>query len=117
MLDKKTKNRIIGALRTEFKYSPVHKAALALAKIKVKVGEFKNGRDKMGTFFICAICKQHHKEVQVDHIKPIGKFNGSLDDWVFSAWCLGYDNEGQDNLQVLCKACHLKKTAQDKLNI
>lgn len=116
MLDKKTKNRIIGALRTEFKYSPVHKKSLDLAKVRVKTGVFKNGKDRLEVFFVCKLCKGHFKasQVQVDHKVPIGKFNGSIDDWLFKAWCLGYGNEGQDNLQVLCKECHAAKTKEDR---
>lgn len=118
-LDNKTKNRIIGALRSEFKYSPLHKAAMSSARIEVPMGKYKNGNEKYGVFYECARCKGQYKPelVQVDHINCIGPFSGSFDEWIRLAWCMGYDRGGLDNLQVLCSPCHRTKTSQDRTNM
>lgn len=115
-LDKKTKNRLVGALRTEFKYSPLHKLALQQARIEVPLGLYKNGNEKFGVFYVCARCAGQYKPdcVDVDHIQPIGPIEGSLDDWVYRAWCMDYGRGGLDNLQVLCKSCHKIKSSQDR---
>lgn len=115
-LDNKTKYRIKGALRTEFKYSSLHKAALAKARVEVNLGKFKNGKDKIGVFYLCARCNGQYKpdNVDVDHINPIGDLGDSLDDWIFRTWCMGYEDGGLDNLQVLCKPCHKIKSSQDR---
>jgi 5-methylcytosine-specific restriction endonuclease McrA len=60
----------------------------------------------------CAKCKEWFKgkEVQVDHIKPAGslKCYDDLPSFVSNLFCEA------DNLQVLCKACHKTKTAEER---
>lgn len=63
----------------------------------------------------CSECKKwfKQKEVQVDHINPAGTFT-ELDDlpqFCANLFC------GLDNLQVLCKDCHLKKTALERKDL
>jgi 5-methylcytosine-specific restriction endonuclease McrA len=52
------------------------------------------------------------KEVSVDHIVPVGGLNKpeDLPKFVENLFC------HEDNLQVLCKVCHDKKTQEDKEN-
>jgi len=117
-LDNKTKNRIIGALRQEFKYSPLYQEAKRRYRVEKHEGKFKNGRDKYGVYYRCAMCKElfKDKQIQIDHKIPIGPQGYSLDGWLRRAWCI--DTGGADNLQALCKEkCHKAKTIQDKKNI
>ena len=71
----------------------------------------KVGRHKYE--YKCNKCKRFYqgKEVSVDHIVPVGGLN-KLEDipqFVENLFC------HEDNLQVLCKTCHDKKTQEDKL--
>lgn len=69
----------------------------------------KSGRD--AKHYKCAMCEESFPstQVQVDHIKPIG----SWDDWNYVVEALFCE---ADNLQVLCKPCHKKKTNKEKKN-
>ena len=113
-LDAKTKNRLIGALRQEFKYSALFKEAKQRARAEKTEGLYLNGRQKVRVYYVCAHCKGYEKDknIHVDHKVPIGPQGYSLDDWIRRAWCL--DSGGVDNLQVLCKSCHIKKTAKER---
>lgn len=56
----------------------------------------------------CAHCTDHfgRKEIHKDHIKPVVPLTG-WDDWngfINRLFCTA------DDLQILCKACHKKKT-------
>lgn len=64
--------------------------------------------------YLCNGCKtvvpltvDKKKNVFVDHIEPIGKFE-SWDKVVEKMFC------EQDNLQVLCKDCHDRKTKEER---
>lgn len=67
----------------------------------------KSGR--LAQHFLCAKCLQEFvaKDVQVDHIKPIG-FDKTWDQFIDGLFC------EKENLQVLCTACHKIKTAGEK---
>ena len=60
----------------------------------------------------CKKCKAWHpeKNINVDHIIPAGSLNTAQDlpQFVERLFC------EQDNLQVLCEACHDKKTLKEK---
>lgn len=62
--------------------------------------------------YTCAICKKWYKQkdVEVDHIIPIGGLNGpsKLATWVERAFV------EIDGYQVLCKPCHLQKSKKEK---
>lgn len=74
-------------------------------------------------FYRCAACGELFKDrdIQVDHITPIGYFPLWADSlpeflvrllvWVLRLFC------DIDNLQVLCKPCHKKKTKKDLENV
>lgn len=99
-------------------YAIERKEVLELAKLKTYL-TLKNGETskKYEVSYMCKSCKSqnHIKEVQVDHIKPIGPMPDFLSNdfgqWINSLFC------PIDNLQVLCKRCHQKKTKKDKVNM
>lgn len=106
----KDKNNIIGALRQAFKYSEIHKNAKRRARVEKHEGKFKNGRDKVRVYYQCAKCNGLFKSnyVDIDHIDPIGPFNGSFDSWIKRCFT------AVESLQVLCKDCHKGKTNAEK---
>lgn len=67
----------------------------------------KSGR--IAQHFRCASCLSEFpaKQVQVDHIKPIG-FDKTWDEFIDGLFCEA------DNLQVLCVDCHKVKTQKEK---
>ena len=67
----------------------------------------KTGR--LAQHYLCAKCNNEFtaKEVEVDHVEPIGR-EKSWDEFINGLFC------EQDNLQVLCKPCHKKKTKEEK---
>lgn len=60
--------------------------------------------------YLCAQCKEENssKDVQVDHVEPIGPTK-TWDEFIERLFC------EKDNLQVLCKPCHKKKTKEEKI--
>jgi hypothetical protein len=58
----------------------------------------------------CAACKKWHKrkDCQVDHIEPAGSTLESFDAFIEKLLV------GEAKLQVLCKACHKKKTDEER---
>ena len=66
---------------------------------------------RIAQHFRCAACKKEYvaTEIQVDHIKPVVLTNFiSWDDFITNLFC------DSDNLQVLCKPCHKKKTKKER---
>lgn len=78
------------------------------------VGQLVNVKSgRLAKHYTCAVCKVPHpaKDVQVDHISAI------IDPEVgFVNWDTVIDNLfcEADNLQVLCKPCHLIKSSAEK---
>jgi len=83
------KARIKGALRKLWLWSPKRTQTLRAARISRGL-------------YQCFACKQLYgpKAVQVDHIVPIGAFDG---------WDGFIERLFEGELQVLCKPCHLSK--------
>jgi 5-methylcytosine-specific restriction endonuclease McrA len=90
-----------GSRRWEPKY-----ACLADSRTVKKINS-KTGR--LAQHFQCAACLDDFpaKEVQVDHIKEIGR-EKSWDEFIDGLYC------ESDNLQVLCIPCHKIKTLSEK---
>jgi 5-methylcytosine-specific restriction endonuclease McrA len=92
-------------LRKGFMTYPVKHHVLGQAKYAVE-GE----RHRFE--YTCASCNGGFtaKEVQVDHIKPCGSLTKStdLEGFVSRLFC------ESDDLQVLCKTCHQKKTNDER---
>ena len=94
-------------LRAKWQRFPARYAALAQAK-RAYVGHNKNQKWE----YQCACCKCWflQKDVAVDHIEPAGtlKTYSDLPTFVQKLFV------GLDKLQVLCKACHGIKTAEER---
>lgn len=86
--------------RWQPKYETLKAACVGIRK------NASSGRD--AKHYHCSSCKRAYpqKQVQVDHIVPIGK---GLDwnTFIEKLFC------ERDNLQVLCKTCHKRKTKNE----
>ena len=101
---------IKSALRSASQRWPPRYSSLNDACIGQKVNP-KSGR--LAKHYKCGDCKEFFpaKDVQVDHIKPI------IDPVIgFQTWDILIENLfcEKENLQVLCKKCHLIKTNAEK---
>jgi 5-methylcytosine-specific restriction endonuclease McrA len=65
--------------------------------------------NRLAQHYLCASCGEEFtaKDVEVDHITPIG-VDKSWDEFIHGLYC------EEENLQVLCKPCHKKKTKEEK---
>lgn len=93
-------NLMVTALRQAFRYSNFYKSALDSAKVETEAG----------TKYRCNICKELYilSKVQVDHIEPIVPIEGpplAKQNMLSRVWT--------DNIQVLDKSCHAKKSAEE----
>ena len=105
-LDTKTRQRIRSALRKIWQWSEPRK--LAKARARVKRGVYQC--EECGGFF-------GQKDVEVNHIHPVGAFPGSRNDDGSATWdqCLARLFCPADDLEVLCKkGCHAKKTRENR---
>lgn len=98
------------ALRAAFRKWPPKFAVLKNAQTERRINP-KSG--KLAMHYKCAACTSDFpaKDVQVDHIKPIvsvSKGFVSWDDFINKLFCEA------KNLQVLCRACHAKKTKKER---
>lgn len=106
-LDKRTLAIVISAVRKSFcRHSPEYAKALS------KVVDYSGPRG--GRRWYCEKCglKLAHTETFVDHIEPIIPLNQSVINLTFKelyerCWTTS------DNLQVLCKPCHMIKSKQE----
>ncbi len=92
------------ALRSAWRFDPERQMAMDAAKVPY------TGTDKRYKWmYICAMCGLLWKktEVERDHIEPCGKFTKfeHRKHFLLTLFC-----RAKDNLQILCKGCHKKKT-------
>lgn len=78
------------------------------AKTQKKINP-KTGREAQ--FYKCACCTEEFtlKEIEVDHIEPVIPETGfnTWDEFIERLFCPA------ENLQVLCKTCHKKKSKEE----
>lgn len=103
------KTIVKGALRRAFVRSP----QCIECRNNAKHPTIKGPRG--GAQYVCAICDETFgaSNVQVDHIKPAIPVNSSLeemswDEIIYNIFC------NIKNLQLVCKECHLMKTAEER---
>jgi 5-methylcytosine-specific restriction endonuclease McrA len=104
--DGRVKAFITSALRGAFRRYPNKYECLNNAFVGKKINKKTNRESK---HYLCAKCKGEFptSEVQVDHIEPIVNPDIgfiSWDEFIKNLFC------SIENLQVLCKNCHTKKT-------
>ena len=97
---------VTSTLRAGSRKYPPKFETLNEAKTEKRINP-KSGR--LAQHYLCASCGDEYvaKEVQVDHIVPIGT-EKTWDEFVEGLFC------EKDNLQVLCLVCHKKKTLAEK---
>lgn len=113
------RNYVIAGIKKVWSaYATERKAALNAVRsesLYIKVDGSQG--NKVLVHYECAHCKENHpsKNVQVDHVTPIGKQppwppngDGSWDRYISRVFCT------QENLQVLCKPCHKTKSKQER---
>lgn len=92
------------ALRRAWVFDPEREVAMEAAKVPY-VGEDKRCK----WLYVCAMCKKLWKkrEVERDHIHPCGSFTKfeHRAHFLLTLFC-----RAKENLQILCKGCHKKKT-------
>lgn len=102
-----------GAIRRVFSRSDLRKLALD----RTIINHVDNTRPRVKKWSGCALCKNPTPtyQIDIDHIMPLIPLHLTLDDlsWdnvVDNVWC------ELDNLQGVCKECHITKTkAENKL--
>lgn len=104
------KSFIISVLRTGARRWPPRYEALADACVGQKIN-IKSGR--LAKHYICNECKEEFtsKDVEIDHIQPAVSIQEGFIDWnefIKRLYC------EKENLQCLCKDCHLKKTLKER---
>lgn len=108
-MDRKTEKYILNILREGTIRWHVRNQALKNASKKFKDGKFKNGKIKWKTYWRCKQCREWFRDqelMEVDHIKEIGSYEGfhQIKNYIRRMYCK------LENLQVLCKPCHKKKS-------
>ncbi len=104
------KTFITSVLRKGYTRYPPKYETLKEASVGKKTNK-STGR--LAEHYKCAKCKKAYpnKEVAVDHIEPVVCSEQGFIDWdvfIKRLYC------NKDNLQVLCKTCHDKKTQKER---
>jgi len=97
-------------MRAGYRKWPPRYEALAKAKAGRKTNK---ATGRMAEHYKCNGCNKEFpgKDVQVDHVLPVVCPKEGFVDWnvyIDRLFC------GVENLQVLCSACHDKKTAKER---
>ena len=104
------KSFIVSALRTGARRWPPKYECLQAAFTEQKINK-ASGR--MAKHYRCASCQEEFTStnVEVDHISPVVSVGDGFIDWNIFIERLFCPIE---NLQVLCKPCHRKKTKEER---
>lgn len=105
--------------REAFRKSPQHKAALKAARIeRERLKKDGTPAKTPAVFYQCNDCGGLFKPnaVQVDHIVDVGPAPGTRNAPPTLTWDVFFIRMfcGLENLQVLCKSCHLTKTRKGR---
>lgn len=79
-------------------------------KVRVRIGEYKNGKDKFVYKFKCEECGEIVDKIEVDHLEPrIDPEKGyqDIETWIYRTFV------GADKLKGKCKPCHSSKTVAE----
>jgi hypothetical protein len=104
------KSFITSTIRAGFRRYPAKYEALNLAKVGKKINEVSG---RLAEHYRCRSCLKDYPAtlVQVDHIEPVVDplegFQG-WDRFISRLYC------SVENLQILCKACHLEKSKEER---
>lgn len=101
---------ILNIIRKGTVFFPNRINAINLAK----VGRRKNSKtNRLAEHYKCALCQDQFplKDIEVDHVEPVIPISGwkSWDDTIRRVFCR------PSGWQVLCKQCHIKKSAEENL--
>ena len=101
---------ITSVLRGGSRRWPPRNVVLNASKTSKKLNP-KSGR--VAQHYVCASCKGEFplKEVSVDHLLPVVDPHKGFETWdtyISRLYC------EEDGLQVLCDACHTRKTAEER---
>ena len=104
------KSFITSVLRSGYRRWPPKYETLKEAQTGKKINEQTK---RIAMHYKCATCSGEFpaRSVQVDHIKPVVDATKGFESWdkfIERLYC------NKDNLQVLCKSCHSKKTQIEK---
>lgn len=113
-IDKKDLQAIRTALRQAFIRSKYKGAFLKTKRIELPVYKKCGGLAKRpAVFYKCVKCLELVKidNLNVDHIECVGSFTSILKfyDFFLRIFC------AYDNLQILCKCCHKRKTRFERM--
>ena len=113
-IEKKDLTQLRTAFRQAFMRSKYKKAFLDRHRVESPTYK-KDGSlsKKISVDWECACCGEMVKSdnLNVDHIEPIGSFKSieEVVDFFFRVFC------AFDNLQILCKICHSRKTKYERM--
>jgi 5-methylcytosine-specific restriction endonuclease McrA len=104
----KTKNHIISVLRRGTITWPARAECLNKNRVRIKVGVFKNGKNKMVWKYPCEECEEmfNKEDLEVDHKIEVGPHTGDWNRFIRRLYC------SLNNLQALCISCHERKTSK-----
>lgn len=105
-MDKKTQKHLLNILREGTITWHLRSETIKKFRKRVNTRISKSGEQLQRWEVECCHCHKLFKqdEIEVDHIIEVGPFNGNWDDYIKRLYC------NIENLQILCVACHLKKT-------
>jgi len=106
----RVKSFIVSALRTGARRWPPKYMCLQAACTGQRINEKTK---RLAKHYTCAKCQEDYtsKDVEVDHIEPVVSVGDGFIDWnvfIERLFC------PIENLQVLCKPCHKKKTKEER---